>query len=74
MAIAIAIGATSISDIAVLGHLEPVLGAAPSDTTARRTLELADPRALGKITKARARVRAHVWELIGETPAGALLH
>lgn len=70
MAIAIALGATSISDIAVLGHLGPVLGAAPSDTTARRTLELADPRTLGKIAKVRARVRAHVWKLIGERPDG----
>ena len=64
MAIAIALGATSLSDIAVLGHLEPVLGAAPSDTTARRTLELADERTLGKVAKARARVRGHVWKLI----------
>src|SRR5260370_19769395 len=54
MAIAIALGATSLSDIAVLAHLEPVLGTAPSDTTARRALELADPRTLGKIAKARA--------------------
>ena len=44
MAVAIALGATSMRDIAVLGHLERVLGAAPSDTTVRRTLELADPR------------------------------
>lgn len=70
MAIAIALGATSISDIAVLAHLEPVLGAAPSDTTARRTLELADPRTLGTIAKARARVRAHVWKLIEARPGG----
>ncbi len=70
MAIAIALGAASMSDIAVLAHLEPVLGAAPSDTTARRTLELADSRTRGKIAKARARVRAHVWKLIAATPAG----
>jgi hypothetical protein len=35
-------GAASMSDVAVLAHQEPVLGAAPSDTTVRRTLELAD--------------------------------
>jgi hypothetical protein len=35
-----------------------------------RTLELADPATLGKIAKARARVRAHVWSLIAATPAG----
>ena len=48
MAVAIALGATSMSDIAVLAHQEPVLGAAPSDTTVRRTLELADPRDPGQ--------------------------
>jgi Transposase DDE domain group 1 len=70
MAVAIALGATSMNDIALLAHQEPVLGAAPSDTTVRRTLELADERALGKIAKARARVRARVWSLIEATPAG----
>jgi hypothetical protein len=70
MAVAIALGATSMSDIALLGHLEPVLGAGPSDTTARRTLELADPRTLGRVAKARARVRAHVHKLIEATPGG----
>jgi hypothetical protein len=47
-----------------------VLGTEPSDTTVRRTLELADPATLGKIAKVRARVRAHVWKLIAATPAG----
>jgi hypothetical protein len=70
MAIAIALGATSMSDIAVLSHLEPVLGAAPGDTTARRTLELADPRTLGRAARARARARAHVWKLAEATPGG----
>ena len=42
----------------------------PSDTTVRRTLELADPRTLDKIAQARAAVRAHVWSLIAATPAG----
>jgi hypothetical protein len=51
-----------MSDIAVLTHQEPVLGAAPGDTTVRRTLELADPVTLDKIARARAAVRA--------TPAG----
>jgi hypothetical protein len=70
MAVAIALGAASMSDIAVLAHQEPVLGAAPSDTTVRRTLELADPATLDKIARARAAVRAHVWQLICATPAG----
>src|SRR2546430_14091434 len=70
MAVAIVLGATSMSDIAVLAHQEPVLGAAPSDTTVRRTLELADPATLDKIARARAAVRAHVWQLICSRPTG----
>src|SRR5712675_1630237 len=70
MAVAIALGAASMSDIAVLAHQEPVLGAAPSDTTVRRTLELADARTLDKIARVRARVRAHVWSLIAARPGG----
>ena len=41
MAAAIALGATSMSDIALLAHLAPVLGAAPSGPTVRRALDLA---------------------------------
>ena len=44
MAAAIALGATSMSDIAVLAHLAPVLGDAPSGPTARRALDLAGSR------------------------------
>jgi Transposase DDE domain group 1 len=70
MAVAIVLGATSMSDIAVLDHQEQVFGPPPSDTTVRRTLELADDRTLGKIARARAKIRAHVWGLIAATPAG----
>ena len=70
MAVAIVLGATSMSDIALLAHQELVLGAAPSDTTVRRTLELADPATLDKIARVRAKVRAHVWSLAAATPAG----
>jgi Transposase DDE domain group 1 len=71
MAAAIALGATSMSDIAVLGHLAPVLGAAPSGPTVRRALALAGGTAmLERAAKARARARAHVWELISGTPEG----
>lgn len=65
-AIAIALGATSMSDTGVLGQLEPVLGAAPSDSTVRRTLNLADDRVLTRIAQARARIRKHVWKRAGE--------
>jgi len=70
MAVAIVLGATSMNDITLLAHHAAVLGAEPSDTTVRRTLELADPRTLDKIARVRAAVRAHVWSLIAATPAG----
>ena len=71
MAAAIALGATSMSDIAVLAHLAPVLGAAPSGPTVRRALDLAGtPSVLDRIARARARARAHAWTLIEATPAG----
>src|SRR6266581_1781491 len=70
MAVAIALGATSMNDITLLAHQEPLFRAAPSDTTVRRMLELADPRTLDKVARVRARVRAHVWSLICATPTG----
>ena len=66
LAVAIALGATSMSDIAVLAHLAPVLGDAPSGPTVRRALDLAGPAAsLDRITRTRA--RGH------EAPAGTRL-
>jgi Transposase DDE domain group 1 len=71
MAAAIALGATSMSDIAVLAHLAPVLGDAPSGPTVRRALDLAGtPAMLDRIARARAKARAHVWDLIAGAPAG----
>ena len=70
MPVAIVLGATSMSDIALLDHQGPVFGPPPSDTTARRTLELADDKTLRKVAKARARIRAHVWKLAAATAAG----
>jgi hypothetical protein len=71
MAVAIALGATSMSDIAVLAHLAPVLGRGPSGPTIRRALDLAGtPAMLEKIARARAKARAHAWMLIEATPAG----
>jgi hypothetical protein len=71
MAVAIALGATSMSDIALLAYLVPVLGGAPSGPTARRALDLAGaPAMLDRIARARARARAHAWRLIEDTPAG----
>ena len=65
MATAIALGATSMSDIGLLAHLAPVLGAAPSGPTVRRALDLAGtPAMLDRIARARAKARAHAWTLI----------
>src|SRR5260370_31620776 len=55
MAASIALGATSMSDIAVLAHLAPVLGAAPSGPTMRRALDLAGtPAVPDPLARARA--------------------
>jgi Transposase DDE domain group 1 len=71
LAVAIALGAASMSDIALLAHLAPVLGDAPSGPTVRRALDLAGSAAsLDRIARARARARAHAWQLIEDTPAG----
>lgn len=63
-AIAIALGATAMADIAVLDQLAPVLGTAPSGSTVRRVLGLASDRVLLQVAQARARIRRHVWDLI----------
>ena len=71
VAVSIALGATSMSDIALLAHLAPVLGTAPSGPTVRRALELAGaPAMLDKIARARAKARAHARALIAGTTAG----
>jgi hypothetical protein len=56
MATAIALGAASMSDIAVVAHLAPVPGNAPGGPTVRRALDLAGGTAmLDRIARARAR-------------------
>ncbi len=71
LAVAIALGATSMSDIALLAHLAPVLGDAPSGPTVRRALDLVrTPAMLDRVARARAKAREHAWKLIEATPAG----
>src|SRR5208282_5044225 len=49
----------------------PLLGAAPSGPTARRALDLAgSPRMLDRIARARAKTRAHAWELTAAAGTG----
>jgi hypothetical protein len=82
LAVAIGLGATSMSDIGLLAHQAPVFGDPPSDCTVRRCLTGLDTVTTGKIAKVRAKVRRRVWELIagraGGFPwllvAGKLLH
>ena len=69
-AVMIALGGESMSGIAVLEHLSAVLGEPVTWQTLRRTLDLAGPVTLGKIAQARARIRAHVWELIAARAGG----
>jgi hypothetical protein len=72
MEVAIALGATSMSDIAVLAHLAPVLGDAPSGPTVRRALDLAGHAVmLDRIARARARARAHLRTLIEQPLPGS---
>src|SRR5580658_2764774 len=71
LAAAIALGAASMSDIALLAHLSPVLGTAPSGPTVRRALDLAGGTPVrDRIARARAKAREHAWNLIEATAAG----
>lgn len=69
-AVMIALGGRSMSGVAVLEHLSGVLGEPVTWQTLRRTLDLADTATLARIAQARARVRAHVWELIAARASG----
>jgi hypothetical protein len=69
-AVMIALGGRSMSGIAVLEHLSLVLGEPVTWQTLRRTLDLAGPVTLGRIAQARARIRAHIWELIAARAGG----
>src|SRR3974377_552781 len=60
MAVAIALGATSMSECSLLAQLGPWWGAPPSGSTVRRAPGLADTRTPARIAQARARIRAHV--------------
>ncbi|MGC4853500.1 IS1380 family transposase, partial [Micromonospora sp. DT4] len=70
LAVAIALGATSMSDIDLLAHQAPVFGDPPSDCTVRRCLTALDTVTLGKIAKARAKARRRVWDLIAGRAGG----
>ncbi|MFC4016315.1 IS1380 family transposase [Nonomuraea purpurea] len=72
LAVAIALGATSMRQIALLAHQEQLFGKPPSDSTVRRTLEPVgtSDQLQAWIARARARVRRHVWQLVAATETG----
>ena len=76
MAVAVADGATTISDVAVLADQAALFGPVASDSTCWRLLDRLDAARLGAVAAARAAAREVVWaqraELTGRAvPAGA---
>jgi Transposase DDE domain group 1 len=71
LAVVIADGATTISEIDTLRHQGELFGSVASDTTVWRALEEITPARLGTIAAARARVREWVWRQI-ENRHGAI--
>lgn len=63
-AVLIADGGTVMSDLATLRDQEELFGPVASDPTLWRTLNEIGPAQRDRITRARAKVRAHVWGLI----------
>jgi hypothetical protein len=65
LAVVLASGGDSVSDVAVLGGQERLFGAVASQATARRTIEwiAADPARLARLQTARAKARARAWKL-----------
>jgi hypothetical protein len=70
LAVAIVLGGTGMSDIALLAHQQQVFGQPPSDSTVGRSLAALDDRLLRRVAAVRARVRAHVWHLLTLRPGG----
>ncbi|MEU6700346.1 IS1380 family transposase, partial [Pseudonocardia sp. NPDC046786] len=67
MAVALADGATTIGEIAVLADQDAAFGPVASDSTVWRLLDRLDERALSAIAAARARAREVVWARHAET-------
>ncbi len=70
MAVALADGATTISDVAVLADQAELFGSVASDSTCWRLLDRLDAAQLGAVARARAAAREVVWaqraELTGQ--------
>lgn len=61
MAVAVADGATTISDVAVLADQAALFGSVASDSTCWRLLDQLDAAQLGAVARARAATREVVW-------------
>ena len=66
MAVAVADGARTISEIAVLADQAALFGSVASDSTCWRLLDQLDSRQLGAVASARAAAREIVWAQRGE--------
>src|SRR3954470_23527336 len=66
MAVAVADGATTISDVAVLADQAALFGPVASDSTCWRLLDQLDTAQLGGVASARAAAREVVWAQRGE--------
>jgi hypothetical protein len=67
LAVTLADGGVSLSDLAVVRNQEILFGKVASDSTAYRVLDAvaADPQLMAGVRAAHARARAVAWELIG---------
>jgi len=70
LAVAIAGGATTIGEIDTLRHQGELFGLVASDTTAWRALTECSGATLARVSRARAKVRRHVWDLIAARHGG----
>jgi hypothetical protein len=70
LAVAVADGATTISEIAVLGEQAELFGTVASDSTCWRLLDRLDDTTLARVAAARARARALVWDQHAEAHDG----
>ena len=67
MAVAVADGATTISDVAVLEHQPALFGPVASDSTCWRLLDRVDDSVLAGVARARAAAREVAWAQHAET-------
>jgi hypothetical protein len=70
LAVAVADGATTISEIDVLRDQCELFGAVASDSTCWRLLDRLDQTALARVAAARARARKVVWDQHANATAG----